>query len=127
MKEELVSGKGHWRMFAICKPTYDSGAEGLLHESFTHECLKSSLAFRKPATAVASRRPARADGPKVGLDGHEGLSVQRCAWRAVQHQQSAAGGRILLANARARLAEAAHSAYAFGCRSRLKDALSACR
>ena len=34
-----------------------------------HECLKSSLAFRKPAVAAASRRPARADGPKVGLDG----------------------------------------------------------
>ena len=33
-----------------------------------HECLKSSLAFRKPATAVASRRPARADGLMVGLD-----------------------------------------------------------
>ena len=27
-----------------------------------HECLKSSLAFRKPAVAAASRRPARADG-----------------------------------------------------------------
>ena len=69
------------------------------HESFGHDSLNSSLAFRKPATAVASRRPARADGPKVGLDGHEGLSVQRCAWRAVQHQMSAVGGRILLANA----------------------------
>ena len=28
-----------------------------------HECLKSSLAFRKPAVAAASCRPARADGP----------------------------------------------------------------
>ena len=35
----------------------------------THECAKRSLAFRKPAVAAASRRPARADGPKVGLDG----------------------------------------------------------
>ena len=34
-----------------------------------HECAKSSLAFCKPAVAAASRRPARADGPKVGLDG----------------------------------------------------------
>ena len=32
-------------------------------------CLKSSLAFRQPAVAAASRRPAKADGPKVGLDG----------------------------------------------------------
>ena len=30
-----------------------------------HECLKSSLTFRQPAVAVASRRLARADGPKV--------------------------------------------------------------
>ena len=37
--------------------------KGVLHESYAHECLKSSLAFRKPAVAVASRRPARADGP----------------------------------------------------------------
>ena len=35
-----------------------------MNESFEHERLKSSLAFRKPATAAASRRPARADGPK---------------------------------------------------------------
>ena len=41
---------------------------GSLHESFAHECLKSPLAFRKPAMAAASRRPARADAPKVGLD-----------------------------------------------------------
>ena len=40
-----------------------------------HECLKSSLAFRKPATAVASRRPARADGPKVGLDATMGMKA----------------------------------------------------
>ena len=32
-----------------------------------HECLKSSLAFFKPAMAAASRLPARADGPNVGL------------------------------------------------------------
>jgi len=36
---------------------------------------KTSLAFRKPATAVASLRPARADGPKVGLDGHASLRL----------------------------------------------------
>ena len=41
---------------------------GSLHEYMTHECAKSSLTFRKPAVAAASRRPARADGPKVGLD-----------------------------------------------------------
>ena len=40
--------------------------EGWLHEYMVHECLKSSLAFRQPAVAAASRRPARADGPKVG-------------------------------------------------------------
>ena len=42
-----------------------------MREYMVHECLISSLAFRKPATAVASRRPARgrADGPEVGLDG----------------------------------------------------------
>ena len=54
---------------------------GLLCESITHECLKSSLAFRKPATAVASRRPARADGLMVGLDGHASLSAGRAPWR----------------------------------------------
>ena len=47
----------------------------MLHESLAHECLKSSLAFRKPATAVASRRPARADGLMVGLDGHASASA----------------------------------------------------
>ena len=54
---------------------------GLLHESYVHERLKSSLAFRKPATAVASRRPGRADGLMVGLDGHASLSAGRAPWR----------------------------------------------
>ena len=54
---------------------------GSLCESFGHECLKSLLAFRKPATAVASRRPARADGLMVGLDGHASLSAGRAPWR----------------------------------------------
>ena len=54
---------------------------GVLHESLAHECLKSSLAFRKPATAVASRRPGRADGLMVGLDGHASLSAGRAPWR----------------------------------------------
>ena len=72
---------------------------GSLCESFAHECLKSSLAFRKPAVAVASRRPARADDPKVGLDGPASLGAGRAPWRAVQHQLSAVGGRILLADA----------------------------
>ena len=54
---------------------------GSFHESFGHECLKSSLAFRKPATAVASRRPGRADGLMVGLDGHASLSAGRAPWR----------------------------------------------
>ena len=54
---------------------------GVLHESSVHECLKSSLAFRKPATAVASRRPGRADGLMVGLDGHASLSAGRAPWR----------------------------------------------
>ena len=90
------------------------GLFGVLHEPFAHDSLKSSLAFRKPATAVASRRPARADGPKVGLDGHEGLSVQRCAWRAVQHQMSAVGGRILLADRYAWQNDAAGTHMALG-------------
>ena len=36
--------------------------------------------------AVASRRPARADGPKVGLDGPASLGAGRApwAWRAGQ-------------------------------------------
>ena len=46
-----------------------------------HESLKSSLAFRKPATAVASRRPGRADDLMVGLDGHASLSAGRAPWR----------------------------------------------
>ena len=54
---------------------------GVLHESFSHESLKSSLAFRKPAMAVASRRPGRADGLMVGLDGHASLSAGRAPWR----------------------------------------------
>ena len=37
-------------------------AYGSLCESFVHECLKSSLAFRKPAVAVVSRCPARTEG-----------------------------------------------------------------
>ena len=53
----------------------------MFHESLLHECLKSSLAFRKPATAVASRRPGRADGLMVGLDGHASLSAGRAPWR----------------------------------------------
>ena len=53
----------------------------MLHESLIHECLKSSLAFRKPATAVTSRRPAWADGLMVGLDGHASLSAGRAPWR----------------------------------------------
>ena len=50
-------------------------AYGSLHESYVHKCLKSSLAFRKPVVAVASRRPVRADGPKVGLDGTASLGA----------------------------------------------------
>ena len=69
------------------------GLVGSLHESFhfqsfsvifSHECLKSLLAFRKPAVAAASRRPARADGPKVGLDGPASLGAGRAPWRAGQ-------------------------------------------
>ena len=53
-----------------------------------HECAKSSLAFRQPAMAAASRRPARADGPKVGIDGPASLGAGgelrgarwACAW-----------------------------------------------
>ena len=38
-------------------PARAAAGDGVFHESLGHECLKSSLAFRKPATAVASRRP----------------------------------------------------------------------
>ena len=52
--------------------------KGSLHEYMEHECAKSSLAFRKPAVAAASRRPARADnGPKVSLDGPASLGAGR--------------------------------------------------
>ena len=37
-------------------------AAGVLHESSVHECLKSSLAFRKPGMTAVSGRMARADG-----------------------------------------------------------------
>ena len=37
-------------------------AVGSLCESYAHECLKSSFAFRKPAMAVVSRHPARTEG-----------------------------------------------------------------
>ena len=70
---------------------------GWLCEYMAHECVKCSLAFRKPAVAAASRRPARADGPKVGdIDGRAlqasapGEAAPRGAlMRAVQHQLSA--------------------------------------
>ena len=52
-------------------------AEGSLREYIVRECLKSSLAFRKPAVAAANHRPARADGPKVGLDGPASLGAGR--------------------------------------------------
>jgi hypothetical protein len=45
---------------ANAPPPYE--AMGVLHESFAHECLKSSLAFRKPDMHTDSRRPARAEG-----------------------------------------------------------------
>ena len=44
----------YWR---AARATY-----GLLHESYAHERLKSSFAFRKPAMAVVSRHPARTEG-----------------------------------------------------------------
>ena len=50
---------------AVCRAVSNCkrhGLFGLLHESYVHECLKSSLAFRKPAVAVVSRCPARTEG-----------------------------------------------------------------
>ena len=41
---------------------------GLLHESYAHERLKSSLAFRWPGMAVVSGRMARADGVYISLE-----------------------------------------------------------
>ena len=89
-----------------------------------HECLKSSLAFRKPAVAAASRRPVRAGGPKVGGSMAAwpcnvqacrcSLGAGRASWRAGQHQLSAVGSRILLANADAKQKVSAISAEAIG-------------
>ena len=55
-RRALASGSDTPRPKARCR----------LCESITHECLKSSLAFHKPAVAAASRRPARADGLRAG-------------------------------------------------------------
>ena len=67
-----------WRLrLAVC----DLGS---LCEYIGHECAKSSLAFRKLAVAAASRRQARADGPKVGVDGPASLGAGRAPWRAGQ-------------------------------------------
>ena len=68
---------------------------GVLHEneSLGHECLKSSLAFRKPTT-----RPGLKASRCRPRWSPESLGAQRAAWRAVQHQLSAVGGRILLAD-----------------------------
>ena len=41
---------------------------GLLHESYVHERLKSSLGFRWPGMAVVSGRMARADGVYIELE-----------------------------------------------------------
>ena len=68
------------------------GAAGSLHESITHECLKSLLAFRKPAVAVASRRPARTDGPKVKLRGALGRLGYLCAEGGTWNGKVCGGG-----------------------------------
>ena len=46
----------------------DSDVSGLLHESYVHERLKSSLAFRWPGMAAVSGRMARADGVYISLE-----------------------------------------------------------
>ena len=43
---------------------YMQGSGLVVRVHMVHACLKSSLAFRKPAVAAASRRPVRADGPQ---------------------------------------------------------------
>ena len=52
--------------------------------------------------AVVSRHPARTEGLYVGLDDRESHGAQRAVWLALQHQLSAVGSRILLADADAK-------------------------
>ena len=51
-------------MYTVARPSCADALSsgGVLHESLGHECLKSSLAFRKPATYADSRHPARTEG-----------------------------------------------------------------
>ena len=56
--------------------------------SMAHECLKSSLAFRKPAVpgrcqlVPPGHKQGLTDGPKVGLDGPASLGAGRSPWCA---------------------------------------------
>ena len=100
----------------------------MLHESLAHERLKSSIAFRKPATHAVSGHPARTEGLYVGLDDRESHGAHGAAWLAVKHQLSAVGGRILLADRDARLWAATHSADAIGsCPNAIRALISTCR
>ena len=56
---------------------------------------------------------ARTEGLVVGLDGPEGLAAQRAARLALQHQLSAVGGRILLADAGAKQKVSTIRVYGF--------------
>ena len=85
----LAFGPGAWG--CVQAQAHAEKPEGVLHESFLHESLKSSLASRKPAVAAASCRPARADGPKVGLDARWPCKPQR---RATASSVASALGRL---------------------------------
>ena len=103
---------------SACRQAHRVRMKGLLHESYAHERLKSSF-VRKPAMVVVSRHPARtglkASRSKVGLDDRESHGAQRAAWLAsLQHQLSAIGSRILLADVDASRMVSAMSAEAIG-------------
>ena len=57
-----IAGRRRLRMSKLLQAETPAFAHGVLHESLGHECLKSSLAFRKPATYADSRHPARTEG-----------------------------------------------------------------
>ena len=53
----VVNASPRWGVLHV-----SHSAHGVLHESSVHECLKRSLAFRKPEMTAVSGRMARADG-----------------------------------------------------------------
>ena len=85
---------------------------GVLHESYAHECLKSS--FSLPQADHGRREPSPITRPGLKASRSASMNVnatahtQRAAWLALQHQLSAVGSRILLADADASRSASAH-------------------